>query len=149
MEILPRFWVSYYNNDYIHLFIKKKIKNIIHLSKTKSFLNKHNIEEIKVIIDYNENNTYEEQNMIMYQQLFDITDYIHEKLNNSESILLLGDESKQDIDTLIIAYFIRYGKLNIFDSIMFLKTKKKDIFYPKCLFYYSLNKFYNQLNNNY
>jgi hypothetical protein len=148
MEILPRLWIDYYGNN-LNYIKKKKIKNIIHLSKSNNYIKKHNIEEINIVIDYDDNNTYEEQNMIMYQQLFDITDYIHEKIINNESILLLGDEFKQDIDTIIIAYYIRYGKLNIYDSILFLKTKKSNIFYPKCLFYFALNKFYNQLNKNY
>lgn len=82
----------------------------------------------------------------MYQYLYDTTDYIHEKIINNENILLLGYIYKQDIETIIIAYFIRYGKLTIHDSILFLKSKKNNIFDPKCLFYFSLNKFYHECN---
>lgn len=144
MEVLPHFWISYYKNgNNISLIKNKNIKYIIHISKNESYLKKNiDIEEIRIPIDYNENQSYEEQNIIMYEQLSDITDYIHTKINNNANILLIGYEFKQDLDTIIIAYFIRYGKLNIRDSIIFLKTKKDNIFQPKCLFYYSLNKFY-------
>jgi len=144
MEVLPHFWIGYYKNKLNLSIIKeKKIKNIIHISKNESFLKKNiNVEEIRIPIDYNDNNSYEEQNNIMYEQLFDITEYIHNKIMGNENILLLGYEFKQDLDTIIIAYYIRYGKLNIRDSIIFLKSKKENIFEPKCLFYFALNKFY-------
>ena len=148
MEILPHFWITYYKEN-LYFIKEKKIKNIIHLSKKENFIKKFNTEEIKIPIDYNEEHTYEEQNNIIYQHLFDITDYIHNKIINNEKILLLSYEHKQDIDTIIVAYLIRYAKLNIHDSILFLKTKKENLFSPKCLFYFSLNRFYNQLNKNY
>jgi hypothetical protein len=148
MEILPHFWIGYYKEN-LHYIKEKKIKNIIHLSKKENFIKKFNTEEIIIPIDYTEDNTYEEQNNIIYQHLFDITDYIHNKIINNQKVLLLGYEHKQDIDTIIVAYLIRYAKLNIHDSILFLKTKKENLFSPKCLFYFSLNRFYNQLNKNY
>ena len=144
MEVLPHFWISYYKENII--FLKKKnITNIIHLSKYEQFVKKNTIEEIRVPIDYNEEMSLEEQNNIMYQNLYDLTDYIHEKITNNKNILLLGYSNKQDIDVLIIAYFIRFGSLTIHDSINFLKTKKENIFIPKCNFYFALNKFYNEL----
>jgi hypothetical protein len=148
MEIIPHLWISYYK-DNLSIIKDKKIKNIIHLNKNASFIKNNKIEEIKIPIDYNDNDTYEEMNIIMYQHLFDITEYIHQKIINNENILLLSNENKQDLDTIIVAYYIRYGNLNIHDSIIYLKTKKQDIFYPKCLFYHSLNKYYNELNKNY
>jgi protein-tyrosine phosphatase len=145
MEILPHLWISYYGEN-LYFIKEKKIKNIIHLSKKDNYIKKLDIEEIKINIDYNENTSYEDMNNIMYQHLFDITDYIHEKILNNQKILILGDYSKQDIDTILIAYYIRYGQLTIQDSIIYLKSKKENIFSPKCLFYSSLNKFYNELN---
>ena len=144
MEILPHLWISYYNYKNNNLIKEKKINNIIHISKEDSFIQKKNIEieEIRIPFDYMENNSYEEQNNIVYEHLFDITEYIHTQINNNKNILLLGKEDKQDIDTIIIAYLIRYGKLNLRDSILFFKSKKENIFNPKCLFYFALNKFY-------
>lgn len=144
MEVLPHFWISYYKEN-IFFLKKKNITNIIHLSKYEQFIKKNTIEEIRVPIDYNEEMSLEEQNNIMYQNLYDLTDYIHEKITSNKNILLLGYSNKQDIDVLIIAYFIRFGSLTIHDSINFLKTKKENIFIPKCNFYFALNKFYNEL----
>ena len=143
MEILPHFWIGYYKERIKEIIIKKKIRNIIHLSKKEYFFKNSNIEEIMIPIDYNKNDSYEISNNIMYQHLYDITDYIHEKIINNNNILLIGYLDKQDIDTIIIAYFIRFGKMNIENSIRFLKSKKNDIFIPKCYFYFALNKFYN------
>lgn len=145
MEVLPHFWIIFYGEN-LNIIKEKKINIIIHLSKFKEFIKKDNIEELRIPIDYNNEQSYEEQNNIMYQQLFDITNYIHDKINNNNNILLIGEIKKQDLDTIIIAYFIRYGKLNIINSILFLKTKKDDIFLPKCFFYPALNKFYNEIN---
>lgn len=145
MEILPHFWISYYRKKLL-VIKEKKIKTIIHLSKFEKFINKNNIEEICVPLDYTEDQSLEEKNNIIYDSLYDITDYIHKKITRNENILLLGYSNKQDIETIVLAYFIKFGKLNIHDSIVFLKSKKENIFQPKCLFYYALNKFYNKIN---
>ena len=145
MEILPHFWISYYRKKLL-VIKEKKIKTIIHLSKFEKFINKNNIEEICIPLDYTEYQSLEEKNNIIYDYLYDITDYIHKKITKNENILLLGYNNKQDIETIIVAYFIKFGKLNIHDSIVFLKSKKENIFQPKCLFYYALNRFYNKIN---
>ena len=146
MEILPHFWITYYKEN-MNIIKIKKIKDIIHLSKKEPYFKKINIEEIKISIDYDENDNYETQNNIMYDNLFDITKYIHDKILNNHNILLIGYYNKQDIDTIITAYLIRYGKLSIQNSILFLKSKKENIFESKCNFYFALNKFYQLLNN--
>jgi len=84
-------------------------------------------------------------NNLMLQQLSDITEYIHDKIINNEKVLLIGYYNKQDLDTIIVAYLLKYAKLTIHDAILFLRSKKSDIFSPKCLFYFALNKFYNNL----
>jgi protein-tyrosine phosphatase len=145
MEILPHFWITHYGTN-IHFIKKKKIKNIIHLSKKEPFTKKDDSEEIRIVIDYNDNDSYEHMNNLMFQQLSDITEYIHDKIINNEKVLLIGYYNKQDIDTIIVAYLLRYARITIHDAILFLKTKKADIFSPKCLFYFALNKFYNNLN---
>lgn len=145
MEILPHFWVTHFNESY-NIIVKKKINNIIYLSKYEKFIKKDNIEQIRIPFDYDINDNIEDINNVVYQHLFDITDYIHEKIYNNENILLLGYEDRQDVDVVIIAYFIRFGKMNMQNSINILKSKKKDIFEPKCLFFFALNRFYNELN---
>lgn len=148
MEILPHLWITYYN-DNLHIIKEKKIKNILHLSKKESFFKINNVNEINIYINYSNEQNYDEMNNTMYDYLFDITEYIHNKIINNETILLISFRNKQDIDVIIIAYYIRYGNLTIQEAVRYLKTKKDDIFNPKCLFYSSLNKFYYELNKNY
>ena len=105
--------------------------------------------EINIHINYSNEQNYDQMNNTMYDYLFDITEYIHNKIINNESIILITSHNKQDIDVILIAYYIRYGNLTIHESVKFLKTKKDDIFNPKCLFYSALNKFYYELNKNY
>ena len=148
MEILPHLWITYYN-DNLHIIKEKKIKNILHLSKKESFFKINNVNEINIHINYSNEQNYDQMNNTMYDYLFDITEYIHNKIINNESIILITSHNKQDIDVILIAYYIRYGNLTIHESVKFLKTKKDDIFNPKCLFYSALNKFYYELNKNY
>jgi hypothetical protein len=147
MEILPHFWISYYKEN-IHFIKEKKIKNIIHLSKYEPFLKKEDLDEIRIPLDYKENDSLEQQNIIVYQHLYDVTDYIHERIINNGKVLLLGYDRKQDIDIFMIAYLIRFGKINVQNAIQYVKSKKKNVCEPKCFFYFALNKFYNELNNN-
>ena len=143
MEILPHIWISYYNDNITNIIKKKNIELIIHLSSTNNYVKKNNLEQIRIPIDYEEDTTYEDKNNTMYNILFDITDFMHEKISKNKKILLIGIYDKQDIDTIIIAYLIRYAKLNINNSIIYLNTKKENIFYPKFLFYDAINKFFN------
>jgi len=146
MEILPHFWINYYskNNNFIK---EKKINYIIHLSKNEPFLKKNNIEEIRIPIDYNNNDSIEDINNIMYQYLYDITDSVHDKILSANNVLIIGYNDKQDIDTIIIAYLIKYGKLTINQSLLFLKTKKNILENDgKIIFYHALNRFYYELN---
>jgi hypothetical protein len=146
MEILPHFWVNYYHNNSLNIIKNKNISCIIHLSKYEKYIKRKDLEELRIPIDYNIDDSLENINNIFYQQLFDITNFIHEKVFNTKNVLILGYDNRQDIDVIIVAYFIRYGKLNIIDAINMLKSKKKNIFYPKCTFFISLNKFYTEIN---
>ena len=147
MEILPNFWINFFLGNYT-LIKEKNITNIIHLSKNENFIKNIDTEQIRIPIDYDDNSSLDQKNNIIYQHLFDVTDYIHDKINNNGRVLLLGSEDRQDIDVFITAYLIRYGKLNINTSISFLKSKKENIFIPKCFFFHSLNKFYHEINKN-
>ena len=125
MEILPYFWISTFSDSYLKLIKEKNIKVVIYLSKNNHFSKYENIEQLRIPIEYNENDSYENINNIMYQQLYDITQFIHEKINNNQKVLLIGIDDKQDIDTIVSAYYIRYGKLTLRDALLFLKSKKK------------------------
>ena len=94
------------------------------MSKNESFLKCKEIEQIRIPIDYKDDFSIDDKNTVLYQHLFDVTDFIHEKIISNKNILLLGYDNTQDLDTIITAYFIRFGKLTIVESIRFLKSKK-------------------------
>ena len=146
IEIIPRLYISYFKSNIIK---NKKFDTIIYLSKNEPFLEKIQTEQIRIPVEYNDSFSLEEKNNEIYQYLFDVTDFIHEKINNNKYILLLGNENNQDLETFITAYYIRYGKINIEDSIRYLKSKMENIFYPKCLFYFALKKFNYEINKLY
>jgi hypothetical protein len=148
MEVLPNLYVSTYDTYMDERVIKqKKIKVIIHVSKKKRFLEKDKIEEIRVPIDYDENDYDLMQiNLDLYNYLYDIVNFIHEKLHENKSVLLLGYSHKQEVDIIVASYYIRFGKVTPKLAMYYLKTKKKNLFLPECLYEYSLERFYEDLN---
>ena len=154
MEILPHLWLSdFYNYDDAKFLKEKKIKIIINVSKNKNFSKNNNrldIEEIRIPVEYDEEETsVEEMNRILYEYIYDVTDYMHEKIMSNKNILLIGYQTRQDVDVFMVGYFIRYGKIDIHEGIKYLRSKKDNVMLPKCLFYPCLNKFYYELNKNY
>ena len=89
MEILPHFWIGHFKKNIIFLK-EKKIESIIHLSKNESFLKCKEIEQIRIPIDYKDDFSIDDKNTVLYQHLFDVTDFIHEKIISNKNILLLG-----------------------------------------------------------
>jgi len=151
MEIVPHFWVADFENyDDITFLKEKKIKCIINVSKYTNFSTsnvKQSIDEIRIPIDYNEET--DNQNLInsmMYDHLFDITEYIHSKVISSKNILLVGYSTKEDIDAIIAAYFIRYAKVDVREALKYVKSKRANAFLNNILFYPALNKFYEVIN---
>ena len=143
MEILPHFWISDINKN-LNFLHDKNIKNIIFLSKDNIFIKKYNHEQLRIPILISKN--MEENNIIIYQHLFDVSNYIYEQINNNKNILLIGNEhDTQVLDIFIMAYFIRYGKTTLEYAIYFLHSKKKNCLQPKFYYKNCLLKFYKEL----
>ena len=143
MEILPHFWIS---DKIKHLnFIKQKnIKSVIILSKFLNYYKNVDIEQIRIPLEITNNN--KNDNIIVFQHLYDVTNFIFEKIYNNKNILLIGNEKDSSILYLfILCYYIRYGKLDIKNSLLFLETKLKMEYFS---FNDALFKFYNQINKN-
>ena len=62
-----------------------------------------------------------------------------------KNILLVGYSSKEDINAVICAYFIRYAKIDVKEAIKYVKSKIEKSYINKILFYPALNKFYNSI----
>ena len=150
MEIIPHFWIADFENYDDKRFLRdKNITTIINLSKYKNFSStnaKLSIDEIRIPIEYDEETDSTDRiNMLLYEYLFDITEYIHERVINMKNILLVGYSSKEDINAVICAYFIRYAKIDVKEAIKYVKSKIEKSYINKILFYPALNKFYNSI----
>lgn len=143
MEILPHFWISEKpkNIDFLKI---KNIKSIIFLSKYVKYYKNLDIEQIRISIEISNNNKLD--NVNNFEHLYDVTQFIFEKIYNNKNILLIGNEKDNSILYLfILCYYIRYGKLDIKNSLLFLETKIKMKYFH---FNEALFKFYNQINKN-
>ena len=140
MEILPHFWVSE-TNKHINFIKAKNIKSIIFLSKYSNFYKHIDIEQIR--IPFEATNDNKNDNIIAYQHLYDTTNFIFEKIYNNKNILIIGNEKDCSyLYLIILCYYIRYGKLDIKNSLLFLETKikMKYFHYHDALFkFYSVN----------
>ena len=143
MEILPHFWIS---DKIKHLnFIKQKnIKSVVFLSKFLNYYKNVDVEQIRIPLEITNNN--KNDNIIVFQHLYDVTNFIFEKIYNNKNILLIGNEKDSSILYLfILCYYIRYGKLDIKNILLFLETKIKMEYFS---FNDALFRFYNQINKN-
>ncbi len=149
MEVYPHLYTSTYDVYKEQNIIKnKKIKIIIHVSKTKKFVAKDDIEEIRLPIQFNDDDfDFEHINLELYNYIHDIVEFIYTKLKENKNVLLLGFGHKQEVDVLVAAFYIKYGKVTPQLAIYYLKTKKNNIFLPECYYEKCLEHYYQHLLN--
>ncbi len=147
MEYYPFLYGSTYDTYFEENVIKnKKIKVIIHVSKRKRFVGKEKIEEIRIPIEFDEDDYDTLQiNLDLYNYLQDTIEFIHENLINHRPVLLLGYSYKQEVDIIISAFYMRFGKVPPKLALYYVKTKKRNVFLPECLYEYCLEKYYDDL----
>jgi len=143
MEVLPHLWIS--DKPKQLQFLKmKNIKSIVYLSKYAKLIKNIDTEQIQIGIHITDNN--KSDNINAFQHLYDVTNFIFEKIYNNKNILIIGNEKDESVLYLfILSYYIRYGKLDIKNSLLFLETKIKMKYFH---FHDALFKFYNQINKN-
>ena len=74
----------------------------------------------------------------MYQYLTESVKYIHKNITNDNSVLIYCENSNQKASTVVAAYLITYGKINLDDAIKVIRTKNKTSFFPDIDFYNAL-----------
>ena len=95
-----------------------------------------------IISKSNMKNDNENDNVQIYQHLYDTTHFIYEKMITNKNIFLIGNEEDFSILYLfIVAYLIRYGKLSMQHSLQFLNSK---IFIQSFRYHNALFQFYNE-----
>ncbi len=149
IEILPYIYYEYYEEERSDKFFKRnKIKTIIHTSKSQKKINSSIIEEVVIDLDYDINHFDEQKiNIRLYEYLYDIIEFIYKKaIIENNSICILGFKNKQDIDAILMAYFIKYAKVNYQEAHHYVMSKKLENIYDKSYYYICLKKYMNQIN---
>ncbi len=148
MEVYPHLYTSTYDvYKELNIIKNKKIKIIIHVSKSKKFVAKDVIEEIRLPIEFNDDDfDFEHINLELYNYIHDIIEFIYTKLKENKNVLLLGFKHKQEVDVLVAAFYIKYGKVTPQLAIYYLRTKKTNIFLPECYYDKCLDYYYQHVS---
>lgn len=139
-EIIPGLWLSDKNISLNKQFFKdNKIDIVINCSKDLQFIDL-DIEKVRLKIH---DNLQDDEIINMYHNLDYITKYIYDNLLLCKNILVHCYAGKQRSATVIIAYLLRYSKLDLNKCIELLKYKKENVFTPSINFIDAL-KLYNK-----
>ena len=116
VEIIPNLWMSNINIvKYKHYY---KFDYVINCLKNLHFLEKNNNFKLSTELKIDK----------IYNYLDELTDYIYKKINLNKKILIICEDCTQKSPTIICTYLIKFGKININNSIKYFKTKYENIF---------------------
>jgi hypothetical protein len=123
IEILPNLWIG--NNQLLKYKDKLNIDYIINCSKDLHFLGKYNQYKMEM-----KNNLEKYEIIKMYEYLNETSEFINKKLLENKSVLVLCETANQKSASIIAAYIIKYGKVNLNNTINSIQTKHNSAFYP-------------------
>ena len=134
IEILPDLWICKNKQ------LKKYDDNyyLINCSESLSFLGK-----FKEYKDEIKQNILKYEIVQLYKFIISTIDKIHDLLLNNRTIIISCNTSLQLSPLVIIAYIIKYGKLEKLEAITLFKTKKPDLLEDDLFFHNILNKINN------
>ena len=149
VNIFPNIWLGNINDRKNLFFLKTYNINII-IALTNNKINDNYTQfETYINNDYNIKNheiDKEKINKDMINIYYDVTEFIY-KYKNNKNILIYCNDCNQLSPSIIVAYMIRYIKINPSLAIKYIKTKKNNIFLPNVFFISSLEGFNKFLNN--
>jgi len=134
IEILPNLWIG--NNEILKYKDKLNVDYIINCSKDLHFLGKHS--EYKNGI---KNNLEKYEIIKMYEYLSETTEYIYKNLLNEKKVLVVCETSNQKASSVIAAFIIKYGLMDLKSTIKSIRTKHNSAFYPSIDYINSLEMF--------
>lgn len=149
MEVVPFLYYEYYESKKnLKFFQKSKIRCIIHLSgKEKQFGGGKSVSDMEeVLIDLSgytlERSSEQQINLHLYSYLYDLIEFIYKKviLENCP-VCIMGYEGKQDIDAILMAYFIKFAQVNYQEAHHYVMSKKMGNYYEKSYYYPCLKKY--------
>lgn len=138
-EIIPNLWISNLQvaNDLINIS-SKNIQVIINCSRDYSTCNVKYNYRVPVSAAAGE---YSKQCEILYNYIPETVDYIYNKIMNRMKVLVCCPTGKQQSATLVVAYIMKYGQVNIPVATKFITSKCKGVFQPEMIFKNSLEMY--------
>ena len=137
VEIIPDLWLG---NDQSALNTQDDNFLYINCSNDLSFLGRAQQYNIEI-----KNNLEKYEILKMYQYLNETVEFIYKNLINLKPVLVHCETGTQKSATVVAAYLIKYGKINIEQAVKLIKTKKIDCFTPDIDYFFSLEKYYKNL----
>lgn len=137
-EIVPNLWLGNVQDSLDSVFISN-IDIVINCTKDLKFLD----ESKKCIRIPIEDNLEEVEIQNLYSYLSKITEYIYNNLRQGRRVFVHCFAGKQRSASVIIAYIMRYYRLDLNKAIELVKSKRMIIFTPQCNFERALIEFYN------
>ena len=120
-EIIPGLWLGDKNISINRQFYKdNNIEIVINCSKDLPFINLE-VEKVRLKVH---DNLEKDEIISMYNLLEYTTKYINDNLLLCKNILIHCYAGKQRSATLVVAYIMKYGKMNLYKTIELVKSKK-------------------------
>ncbi len=144
-EILPGLWLGDIKSSLDISFLRdKQIQCIINCTDHHPFTDDPMI-KIKYRLSVKDNLDINET-IKLYQSLDDFCDYIKHNIV-SHNILIHCYAGKQRSPSVVVAYLMKYAKMDLQSSINSVKSKKPDIFEPQVNFESALQLYWQNLNS--
>ena len=147
VEMISGLWYGYeLDSKNITFLINKNIDCIINCTKNIGFIKKYECEKIRIPIE--DDNTYKslKNNAIILDYLDDTVNFINNKLNNGENILIFCKSGTQCSPAIISAYIIKYCQVSVEMALKYVRSKNDNAF-KKCVFFCNaLEKFRLKIN---
>ena len=123
IEILPNLWIG--NSETLKHKDRLNIDYIINCSKDLHFLGNCNNYNTSI-----KNNLEKYEIIKMYEYLIETSKFINTKLLNNKSVLVTCNTGNQQSATIIASYIIKYGNMNLNNTVKSLRTKHNTVFFP-------------------
>ena len=143
-EIIPDLWIGDQRSIKNTKFLKEnKFSCIINCTKNIEINEDYmGTEIVNIMIGENEHTDLLKDNLELYKKIDDIVEYIHRYLCKNKSVLVYCQGCIQRAPTIVAAYIMKYGKVDIDKAINDIKTKRENCFQPRVNFYLTLQKYW-------
>ena len=142
VEIIPDLWLGNLESSVNFEFqSSNEINCLVNCIKDLKFWGKY-----KEYNDLIKDSIERHEILKMYKYLLEVTEFIYHSLKNNKIVLVFCENCEQKSSTVLSAYLIRYGNMNIETAIQIIKSKCNKSFINKIDFLYALEKFYKNIN---